>query len=66
MRVFRGPLSGRYFAALSRQVEDGSTWVVQGEKYDVTEDIEALFARRLLAESMETDDDAGRDRAGAE
>jgi hypothetical protein len=40
-RVYRGPLSGRYFAAYCEHVGNG-VWTVIGHKHDVTEDIEAL------------------------
>ena len=42
-RIFRGGLSGRYFAALCTESE-GDVWVVVGGKHDVTEDVERLIA----------------------
>lgn len=45
-RVFRGGLSGRYFAARCARSE-GDVWVVLGDKHDVTEDVERLVAMAM-------------------
>lgn len=41
MKVFRGGLSGRYFAAMMRW--NGTQWEAVGGKHDVTEDVQYLI-----------------------
>ena len=49
-RVFRGELSGHYFAAYCAPSE-GDVWVVLGDKHDVTEDIERIVAEAMGSEA---------------
>jgi hypothetical protein len=48
-RVFRGGLSGRYFAAFVTESQ-GGVWVVVGEKHDVTEDVEKYIALAMASD----------------
>ena len=51
MRIFRSPITGRYYATRSyrvRYVADGQEFVeITGTKYDVTDDIETIVAVRI-------------------
>ena len=50
--VWKGGLTGRYFAGSSAQQDDGS-WVATGRKHDVTDDVEAIIAARLAERDAE-------------
>lgn len=45
-RVWRGGLSGRYFAGMAIEEADGR-WRITGKRHDVTDDIERIIAEMI-------------------